>query len=54
MLSLGTGVAEASDDQTPHFQNVFRDSFVWQGFDAWMSTMDTESDWKRYKNQSYW
>lgn len=53
MLSLGTGVAEASDDQTPHFRNVFRDSFVRRGFDAWMSTMDTESDWKRYKNQSY-
>ncbi|KAJ5239565.1 hypothetical protein N7468_004184 [Penicillium chermesinum] len=51
MLSLGTGITELSVNQTPHFRNVFRDSFLRRGFDAWMSTMDTEQDWRKYKSR---
>lgn len=51
LLSLGTGAANDPDDQTPYFRNVFRDSFVRRGFDAWMSTMETENDWRKFKNQ---
>ncbi|KAJ5110861.1 hypothetical protein N7532_001396 [Penicillium argentinense] len=51
ILSLGTGRVEASDNATPYFRHIFRDSFIRRGFDAWMSTMDTECDWRRFKNQ---
>lgn len=47
MLSLGTGKVQSSD-QTPHFRHVFRDSFLRRGFDAWMSTMESDSEWKRW------
>ncbi|KAJ5255846.1 hypothetical protein N7505_010997 [Penicillium chrysogenum] len=50
MLSLGTGKAQ-SNEQTPHFRHVFRDSFVRRGFDAWMSTMETDSDWKKWRGR---
>ncbi|KAJ5084790.1 hypothetical protein NUU61_009369 [Penicillium alfredii] len=50
-LSLGTGIAPALTNQTPHFRHIFRDSFVRRGFDAWMSTMETDSDWKKWKGQ---
>lgn len=50
MVSLGTGKAESSD-HTPHFRHIFRDSFLRRGFDAWMSTMDTDSDWKKWRTR---
>lgn len=50
MLSLGTGKAQTSD-QTPHFRHIFRDSFLRRGFDAWMSTMETDGDWKKWKSR---
>ncbi|KAJ5946398.1 hypothetical protein N7454_003237 [Penicillium verhagenii] len=48
LVSLGTGKAD-SRDQTPHFRHIFRDSFLRRGFDAWMSTMDTDSDWRKWR-----
>ncbi|KAJ6109862.1 hypothetical protein N7486_002097 [Penicillium sp. IBT 16267x] len=48
LVTLGTGKAELSD-HTPHFRHIFRDSFLRRGFDAWMSTMDTDSDWRKWK-----
>ncbi|KAJ6070721.1 hypothetical protein N7467_012040 [Penicillium canescens] len=51
LVSLGTGIVQAADDQTPHFRHIFRDGFVRRAFDAWMSTMDTEGDWKKMRNQ---
>ena len=51
MLSLGTGTVGRSDDRTPHFRHIFRDGFLRRGFDAWMSTLDTERDWLRLKQQ---
>ncbi|OQE10096.1 hypothetical protein PENFLA_c094G09948 [Penicillium flavigenum] len=50
MLSLGTGKAQ-SNEQTPHFRHIFRDSFVRRGFDAWMSTMETDSDWRKWRSR---
>ncbi|KAJ5302305.1 hypothetical protein N7508_007168 [Penicillium antarcticum] len=50
MISLGTGKAQPSDE-TPHFRHVFRDSFVRRGFDAWMSTMETDSDWRKWRGR---
>ncbi|KAJ6115286.1 hypothetical protein N7486_001064 [Penicillium sp. IBT 16267x] len=50
IVSLGTGKAESSD-QTPHFRHIFRDSFLRRGFDAWMSTMDTDSDWRKWRTR---
>ncbi|OQD97721.1 hypothetical protein PENSOL_c011G11247 [Penicillium solitum] len=50
MLSLGTGKAQSSD-QTPHFRHIFRDSFVRRGFDAWMSTMESDSDWRKWRGR---
>lgn len=50
MLSLGTGKSQ-SNDQTPHFRHIFRDSFLRRGFDAWMSTMETDGDWKKWKSR---
>ncbi|KAJ5456073.1 uncharacterized protein N7458_004337 [Penicillium daleae] len=49
MLSLGTGKPQ-SNGQTPHFHHVFRDSFIRRGFDAWMSTMNTDNDWKKWRD----
>ncbi|KAJ5981123.1 hypothetical protein N7481_008421 [Penicillium waksmanii] len=51
LLSLGTGTANDPDDQTPYFRNIFRDSFVRRGFDTWMSSMETENDWRKFRNQ---
>ncbi|CAG7958024.1 unnamed protein product [Penicillium salamii] len=51
LLSLGTGVAKPEVDPTPHFRHIFRDSFLRRGFDAWMSTLDTEGDWRKLKGQ---
>ncbi|KAJ5641200.1 hypothetical protein N7490_005200 [Penicillium lividum] len=48
LVSLGTGKAESSE-QTSHFRHIFRDSFLRRGFDAWMSTMDTDSDWRKWR-----
>ncbi|CAI7615468.1 unnamed protein product [Penicillium pancosmium] len=48
MLSLGTGKAQPND-HTPHFRHIFRDGFLRRGFDAWMSTMETDSDWKKWR-----
>jgi hypothetical protein len=50
MLSLGTGKAQSSD-QTPHFRHIFRDSFIRRGFDAWLSTMESDSDWKKWRGR---
>lgn len=50
MLSLGTGKAQPKD-QTPHFRHIFRDGFLRRGFDAWMSTMQTDSDWKKWRSR---
>lgn len=50
MLSLGTGKAQPSD-QTPHFRHIFRDSFVRRGFDALMSTMETDSEWRKWRGR---
>ncbi|KAE8371112.1 patatin-like phospholipase [Aspergillus bertholletiae] len=45
VLSMGTGrIAEASD-HSPQFRHIFRDGFVRRGFNAWMSSMDTEPKW---------
>ncbi|CAG8887459.1 unnamed protein product [Penicillium egyptiacum] len=52
MLSLGTGAAEPeSNRSTPHFRHIFRDGFMRRGFDAWMSSMDTECDWRKMKSR---
>ncbi|CAG7978423.1 unnamed protein product [Penicillium olsonii] len=51
LLSLGTGVTQPEINPTPHFRHVFRDSFIRRSFDAWMSTMDTEGDWRKLKGQ---
>lgn len=50
MLSLGTRKAQSSD-QTPHFRHIFRDSFVRRGFDTWMSTMESDSDWRKWRGR---
>ncbi|KAJ5475413.1 hypothetical protein N7539_007700 [Penicillium diatomitis] len=50
VLSLGTGKASHLD-QTPHFRHVFSDGFMRRGFDAWMSTMNTDADWKKWRNR---
>lgn len=50
LVSLGTGTVH-SGDQTPHFRHIFRDSFVRRGFDAWMSTMETDNDWRKWRNR---
>ncbi|QQK44167.1 Patatin-like serine hydrolase, putative [Penicillium digitatum] len=51
LLSLGTGITQPDVNPTPHFRHIFRDSFIRRGFDAWMSTLGTESDWRRLKSQ---
>ncbi|GMF77642.1 unnamed protein product [Aspergillus oryzae] len=45
LLSMGTGVTARGSDRPPHFRHVFQDGFLRRGFDAWMSSMDTESKW---------
>ncbi|KAH8431446.1 patatin-like phospholipase family protein [Aspergillus melleus] len=45
LLSMGTGVTARNGERSPHFRHVFRDSFLRRGFDAWMSSMDTETKW---------
>ncbi|CAG8902308.1 unnamed protein product [Penicillium egyptiacum] len=51
LLSLGTGITDSACDRTPHFRHVFSDGFLRRGFDAWMSSMDTEQEWHRMRNQ---
>ncbi|GKZ75089.1 hypothetical protein AnigIFM50267_002575 [Aspergillus niger] len=46
LLSLGTGKMSQPPDKTPQFRHVFRDGFLRRGFDAWMSSMDTEPKWQ--------
>ncbi|KAE8397422.1 hypothetical protein BDV37DRAFT_291986 [Aspergillus pseudonomiae] len=48
---MGTGVTERNPDRSPHFRHVFRDGFLRRGFDAWMSSMDTESTWLEMMGQ---
>lgn len=50
ILSLGTGKTQSSD-RTPHFRHIFQDGFLRRGFDAWMSTMETDSDWKKWRSR---
>ncbi|KAL4745858.1 patatin-like phospholipase family protein [Aspergillus foveolatus] len=51
LLSLGTGVAPRATDLSPHFHHVLRDGFIRRGFDAWMSSMDTEFNWSKMWGQ---
>lgn len=51
VLSMGTGKTESTQNQSPHFRHVFRDSFVRRGFDAWMSSMDSQTKWLEMRNQ---
>ncbi|KAL4860433.1 hypothetical protein BDV12DRAFT_205068 [Aspergillus spectabilis] len=51
LISLGTGVTPRAVDPSPHFQHVFCDGFIRQGFDAWMSSMDTEFNWSKMWGQ---
>ncbi|KAB8212999.1 patatin-like phospholipase [Aspergillus novoparasiticus] len=51
LVSMGTGVTERNPDRSPHFRHVFRDGFLRRGFDAWMSSMDTESTWLEMMGQ---
>ncbi|PWY96029.1 patatin-like phospholipase [Aspergillus sclerotioniger CBS 115572] len=46
LLSLGTGRMSQTSDKSPQFRHVFRDGFLRRGFDAWMSSMDTEPKWQ--------
>lgn len=52
LLSLGTGMTESTRDGTPHFRHIFSDGFLRRGFDAWMSSLDTEQEWRKMKNQT--
>ncbi|KAJ5639160.1 Patatin-like serine hydrolase [Penicillium longicatenatum] len=51
MLSLGTGSSEVPSQPTPHFRHVFRDGFLRRGFNAWMSTMESERDSRRLERR---
>ncbi|KAL4888218.1 patatin-like phospholipase [Aspergillus ambiguus] len=51
LLSMGTGITVRARDRSPHFRHVFQDGFLRRGFDAWMSTMDTEVKWQEMVNQ---
>jgi hypothetical protein len=50
MVSMGTGKVPPNE-QIPHFRHIFRDGFLRRGFDAWMSTMDTDTDWKNWRSR---
>lgn len=47
MVSMGTGKAPLNE-QITHFRHIFRDSFIRRGFNAWMSIMDTDTEWKNW------
>ncbi|KAL4817214.1 patatin-like phospholipase [Aspergillus spinulosporus] len=51
LLSLGTGIAPRATNLSPQFHHVFRDGFIRRGFDAWMSSMDTEFNWSKMWGQ---
>ena len=48
---MGTGVTPRTCDQSLHFQHIYQDSFIHQGFDAWMSSIDTEMRWLEMMDQ---
>jgi hypothetical protein len=50
MVSMGTG-KPPPNEQIPHFRHIFRDSFLRRGFDAWMSTMDTDTEWRNWRGR---
>lgn len=50
MVSMGTGKVPPNE-QIPHFRHIFRDGFLRRGFDAWMSTIDTDTDWKNWRSR---
>ncbi|PYH80588.1 phospholipase, patatin family protein [Aspergillus uvarum CBS 121591] len=52
ILSLGTGATARAAGSSPHFRHVFRDSFLRRSFNAWMSLMDTETEWTKMVEQS--
>ncbi|KAA8649656.1 uncharacterized protein ATNIH1004_002327 [Aspergillus tanneri] len=51
LLSMGTGITDRPRDRPPHFRHVFQDGFLRRGFDAWMSSMDTETKWLEMMGQ---
>lgn len=51
MLSMGTGVTPRARDRSPHFRHIYKDGFIRRGFDAWMSSMDTEMRWLEMVDQ---
>lgn len=51
LLSMGTGVTPRARDRSPHFRHIYQDGFVRRGFDAWMSSMDTEMRWLEMVDQ---
>jgi len=51
LLSMGTGVTPRACDRSPHFRHIYQDGFVRRGFDAWMSSMDTEMRWLEMVDQ---
>ena len=43
ILSMGTGMSDRLQNQSLHFRYIFRDGFLRRGFDAWMSTMNSQA-----------
>lgn len=51
ILSMGTGMSDRPQNQSPHFRHIFRDGFLRRGFDAWMSTMNSQAKWEEMWSQ---
>ncbi|OAX80974.1 hypothetical protein ACJ72_04687 [Emergomyces africanus] len=52
VVSIGTGIKDdkTSDQEAPHFRNIFRNGFARRALDAWLYLLDGEVKWKKLLN----